>query len=214
MLRRFGVGAGEREDRVRGVGAGGPDLLAVDDVLVAVADRACLQRGEVGAGARFRVALGPHALSREDRREVLLALLLGAVDNQGRTEQADGGAADRRSRGFRHLLAEDELLGDGHAAAAVLPGPVRGDPSALGKGARPLRGRASRLGVVGLAIELPLALALVRVFGEGAVAGGKAFGDDGADLLTEFALLVVVVPVHLLLRRCRAALRTRLRRRL
>ena len=47
-----------------------PHLLAVHDVLVAVALGPRRQRGEVAAGARLAEQLAPHLLGREDRAEV------------------------------------------------------------------------------------------------------------------------------------------------
>ena len=66
VLRRVRVRAGEHEHPVGEVGAGGPDLLAVDDVVVAVADGAGLEAGEVAAGAGLAEALAPRDLAAED----------------------------------------------------------------------------------------------------------------------------------------------------
>jgi hypothetical protein len=48
-LRGRGVGADEAEDPVAVVAERGPDLLAGDDVVVAVTDGAGLERRQVGA---------------------------------------------------------------------------------------------------------------------------------------------------------------------
>ena len=58
------VGAHQAEDPVGLVGVGGPDLLAVDQVMVALVLRLGLQTGEVGPGAGFGVALAPAGLAR------------------------------------------------------------------------------------------------------------------------------------------------------
>src|SRR5882757_12033 len=52
------------------MGVRGPDLGAVDDVVVAVAHGAGFQRGEVGAGARLGIALAPVILAGENFRQI------------------------------------------------------------------------------------------------------------------------------------------------
>ena len=91
MLRRVRVGAREQEDPVGVVRLAGPDLLTVDHEVVAVPDGARLQRREIGAGAGFAVALAPLHLARRDAVEVLLLLLVAAVDHDRRAEVADRG---------------------------------------------------------------------------------------------------------------------------
>ena len=76
VLLHLGVGA-HREPDVVGVGREArEDLLAVDHVLVAVADGARLQRREVGAGVGLGVADREVDLAGEDLRDVELLLLL------------------------------------------------------------------------------------------------------------------------------------------
>src|SRR5215470_13926718 len=53
------IGAHQAEDPVGILRRGGPGLLAVDDVVVAVPPRRRRERGEVGAGAGLRKALAP-----------------------------------------------------------------------------------------------------------------------------------------------------------
>src|SRR5207249_11554412 len=50
VLWRLGVGAGEEEHPVGVLRAGGPDLVAVEHVLDAIANGAGREGGEVGAG--------------------------------------------------------------------------------------------------------------------------------------------------------------------
>src|SRR5260370_3614208 len=52
------------------VGVGGPDFLAVDDEIVAVALGAGLQRGEVRSGIRLGIALAPADRSEEHTSEL------------------------------------------------------------------------------------------------------------------------------------------------
>ena len=66
MFWRVGVGAREEDYRVGVLGVRGPDLLPVDQPLVALELRSSLQRGEIGSSARLRVALRPNRLARED----------------------------------------------------------------------------------------------------------------------------------------------------
>ena len=55
VLFRIGIGAHRKPDIFGLVAAGGPQLLAIDDPVVAVADRAGAQRREIGAGLRLAV---------------------------------------------------------------------------------------------------------------------------------------------------------------
>ena len=68
VLRHVGIGAGEQQAPVGDVGVAGPDLVPVDDVLVAVAHRARAQRREVGAGVGFAEALAPAVAPADQRR--------------------------------------------------------------------------------------------------------------------------------------------------
>ena len=98
-LLRGGIRAHQREDPVGQVAVRGPHLAAVHDEVVAVAHRAGLERGEVGAGVRLRVALAPADLAARDLRQVLALLLLGAVaaaasarSSRGRSPSSGGGS--------------------------------------------------------------------------------------------------------------------------
>ena len=78
------------------VGDGAPDLLAVEDVVVAVLHRARAQRSEVGARFRLGVALAPDVGAGEHAGQPALLLLLGAVDDDRRAGHAQ--ADDQVSR--------------------------------------------------------------------------------------------------------------------
>jgi hypothetical protein len=71
----FGAGAHQAEDPVAVLGQRGPGLLAVDDVLVALALGAGLERGEVGARTGFAVALAPPDFAAGDAGQEALLLL-------------------------------------------------------------------------------------------------------------------------------------------
>src|SRR5690606_21953733 len=66
LLRRGAVGAHQAEDPVAVVAQGRPDLLAVDDVVVAAALGARLERGEVRAGTGLGIALYPEIVTVVD----------------------------------------------------------------------------------------------------------------------------------------------------
>ena len=85
VLGHIGVGAGGQPEVVGVAGQAGEDLGAVDDVLVAVAHRPGLQRGEVGAGVGLGVPDAEVDLPGQDLGQEELLLLLGA-------EVHDGGA--------------------------------------------------------------------------------------------------------------------------
>ena len=77
VLRHIGVGAGDEDAELGEVGQRGPDLLAVDHVLVAVADRPGAEVGEVGAGAGLAEQLAPDLLAGEQRQQVAVAAAPG-----------------------------------------------------------------------------------------------------------------------------------------
>ena len=126
-LGDVGVGAHEHLAVVGDVAEAGPDLLAVDDVVVAVADGARAQAGEVGAGVGLGEALAPHVRRRcRMPRQVALLLLVGALgDERGAAvEQPDEVHAHVRRTRPLALLDVDEVLGGRGATAAVLLRPV------------------------------------------------------------------------------------------
>src|SRR3972149_5871719 len=79
-LRAVAVGLGEEADVVGDGAAGDVDLLAVDDVVVAVTAGARLDGGGVGAGVRFGEAEGAADLAGGGARQPLPLLLLGATE--------------------------------------------------------------------------------------------------------------------------------------
>ena len=97
VLRHVGVGAGEQQPEVGVVGARAPQLLAVDDPLVAVLLGVRRQAGEVGAVRRLAEQLAPRVLARDGARQQAALLLVGAVGEQRRRGEAHA-AADRRCR--------------------------------------------------------------------------------------------------------------------
>src|SRR4029450_8031676 len=97
---------------LRGRGAG---LLAVDEVVVAVALGRSLERGEIASRARFREALAPPVVEIGDARQGALLLRLGAEGVDHRTDHVDAEAERLRLRSLLHLLLEDIELHDAPA---------------------------------------------------------------------------------------------------
>ncbi len=133
-----GVGAHEEEAPLGDVGRGDPDLLAVEDVVVAVPHGEGAQVGEVAAGLGLGEALAPVVVGVEDVGHPALLLLLGApADDHGPDLPEPVGVVDAGRAGPGHLLGVDDVLGHGGVAAAPLGGPVDGRPPPLVEGALP-----------------------------------------------------------------------------
>jgi hypothetical protein len=75
VLGHIGVGASQQDAVVGVLAERGPDLLAVDDPLVAVALGAGAQRREVAAGTGFAEQLAPQMVAAQHRAEETLLLL-------------------------------------------------------------------------------------------------------------------------------------------
>ena len=125
VLGHLGVGAGEEEPPVGDGAARRPDLLTVDDEVVARVDGAGLERGEVGAGIGLGIELAPQLLRREDLPEVARLLRVGAVDHDGGPDDAEAEAIGGRGRVHpRHLVGHDGLLHRPRAGAPDLLRPA------------------------------------------------------------------------------------------
>src|SRR5438034_301564 len=128
VLGHAGIAAREQDAPVRDVAAARPDLLTVDEEVIAPVLGARAQAGEVRARVRLGVQLAPHLLGGEDLSQITLLLLGRAVDDDGRPDEPDAEAVDRRRRvGARHLVGGDGLLHRRRAPAAVLRGPTHAD---------------------------------------------------------------------------------------
>src|SRR5581483_5040146 len=88
---RVVIGAGEEDAPASVVGPRGPDLLAVEHVVIAVAVGPRLQRRQVRAGVGLAEQLAPDLASVQQRRQPALLLLLGAAGEQGGPGPADAG---------------------------------------------------------------------------------------------------------------------------
>src|SRR5690606_3035468 len=141
-----GVGADEGEAPVGVLGAGGPDLLAVDQEVVALVLGAGRKAGQVRAGAGFGEALAPPDLAGDDAGDVALLLLFGPVFQERRAEHHDAHAADRVvGAGSGQFLDDDLRSGGVESAAAVLGRPGRHAPALLAHDLLP--GEARRIGL-------------------------------------------------------------------
>ena len=112
VLGHVGIRPHKAEDPVGVVGAGGPDLLAIDHEVVALVLRPGTKGGEVRPGTGFRVALAPPDLSPGDAGQVTDLLVLGAVFEKGRPDHRGAHAGNRRAdlQGAHLLEQRDELL--------------------------------------------------------------------------------------------------------
>ena len=129
VLGHVGIGASEQHAEVGDLRTRGPHLLAVDDPLVAVADRRRGEAGEVGTGAGLAEELAPRLAAGDGVADVALLLLVGAVHrDRGRREQRP--EAHRRTE--RAELADGLLDADAVLAGEPPPVPlgreVRGTP--------------------------------------------------------------------------------------
>jgi len=186
VLPRRGVGAAQQDAPVGAVREARPDLLAVYDVVLAVGDGARLQRGEVGAGVRLRVALAPDLLGGEHGRNEAALLLLAAPLHERRADHHDTDRVDRLRRvRASHLLGVDELPQERRAAAAVLARPVDPHPVAGVHGTVP--GEELLEALVGILLLVELS---------GAEVPREIVGEPGAQLRAERLLLGRVAEVH------------------
>src|SRR5207237_2426173 len=112
-------------------------LLAVDDVLVALALGLGLERGEVRSRAGLRKALAPPVVDIGDARQILLLLLLVAEGVDDGADHADAEGERRRSWMHLQLFVEDVMLHRGPAGAAIFLRPVRAAPALLVQDAPP-----------------------------------------------------------------------------
>ena len=130
MLAHGRVGADKTEDPVGVMRVAGPDLVTVDQVMIALQHRASLQPRQIGPGSRFAVALAPADFSTHDLRQMLLALRLGAVFQQHRPQHRQPHAAQRRAAIQRlHFLIHHRGFHLSEATAAVLLRPGRRGPA-------------------------------------------------------------------------------------
>jgi hypothetical protein len=99
--------------------------------MVAAANGASPQTGEIAAGIGLRIALAPQLVGAEDARQVPPLLLFGPPVNKRRAQQVQRARRRQNRRtGGKIFLVEDHLLHKAGAPAAIFLGP--GDPDPAG----------------------------------------------------------------------------------
>src|SRR5690606_5498527 len=95
-LFRSRVGPRRQPDVVGGMGAGGPQLVAIDHEAVVLDPGRGFQGGQVGPGARLGVADGEMDLPGGDTRQEAFLLFRRAMLHQRRAYGTDGDEGQRR----------------------------------------------------------------------------------------------------------------------
>src|SRR5438045_3609889 len=112
--------------------AGGPDLLAVDNPIVAASFRAGAQARDIGAGGRLGKQLAPDFLTRGELRQIALLGRLAAVSHHGRPAHALANLKWlRQFAEDAFFLLPNHALDRRCAAAAIFLWPVQAGPSPL-----------------------------------------------------------------------------------
>ena len=114
--------------------AGGPDLLAVDDPLVALHLRPGHRAGDVGSAAGFGEQLAPGILPGHDAEQELLFVHVGAMrQDRGGRQDADAGLGDADGADTLEFFLDHRHQADGQVAAIPAARPVRVAPAGLGQ---------------------------------------------------------------------------------
>ena len=182
LLLAPGRGAHQAEDHVGVLGQGGPDLRPVDHVMAAVAHCSRGERGEVGAGVGFGIALAPPVAAAQVAGQVAALLRRRAEGDDDRSHQLGAERIDARREAPHQLVLEDVAADRAPAGAAVLGRPGRRRP-ALGV----------ENSVPGDDLLLGGAEALLDLAPDG---GGQVVADEGADLFSECLVCGTEVEVH------------------
>src|SRR5215510_6492011 len=132
MLWRVRISARQQDTHIRDMCHTGPDLLLIDDKIIAVLDRPGLQRGQIRAGVRLRKALAPDLLGTQNAWNIALFLLLCPVYHQRRTnDHQPESVGHRRRLGSRQFLLEDRLLQQCCTTPAIRFRPVNTGPASI-----------------------------------------------------------------------------------
>ena len=119
------VGLGGDDDEIGQLAVGDEGLLAVDDQLVALAQRRGADRLQVAAGAGLGHGDGgDHLALGHARQPGALLLLAAVVEDVGRDDVGVQAEAGRREHALGHLLDHHGAVEEVGAAAAVLLGHV------------------------------------------------------------------------------------------
>ena len=138
MLRRVGIGATKNEHVVSDETLGGPNLLAVDNPLVAVKHSLCAEVGEIGTGIGLTEALTPSDGARKNLGKEFLLLLFGTpLENGWADKRVAEEVGAHRCAGICEFFCHHNGLHGGETLAAVLGGPRGADPTAAIELGRP-----------------------------------------------------------------------------
>ena len=132
------VGAHQAEDHVGMLRERGPDLLAVDDVVVARASASVRSDRPGRSPRRVPNSPGTTILAGQDAGQVV-CFCSGAVLDQDRPDHLTPKDTIRGAFGPRAFILEDELLRPSPSRPAEFLGPVRAEPAALSKLLLPLQ---------------------------------------------------------------------------
>ena len=179
--------AADRKAPIGPFATGGPDLLSVEDPLIAFEACAGLHVGEIAAGVGLGVALTPDFLARDDAGEELLFLFFGAEGVQCRAEQCLADMVDAtRPAGTGVFFELDNLLGEAQPAAAVFDRPADAGPTRATQTTLPLAALGEeRMLVAGAAAALHMS--------EWA---GKLGIDPRAELAAELFVFCAEMEIH------------------
>ncbi|MNQ86181.1 hypothetical protein D3C85_1013680 [compost metagenome] len=123
LLLGRAVGAYQDKAPVGVMSGGGPQLLAVKHVVVAIAHRGGSQRRQVGTRARLGEALAEPVVHVRHARQEMLLLLLRAEGDQHRADHVHVEGDGLRRRRHVQLLLEDVVLGGAPGLATPLRRP-------------------------------------------------------------------------------------------
>ena len=132
-----------------------PDLLAVQNPLVAIESGLQAQTTQVATGVGFAVALTPHVVTRQDARQVVLLLFFGPPLQDRVAEHDDAEhivGSTRRNAGLGEFLGQDHLLERRESSTAVGDRPPGSEKSLGVQLLAPLRGEVVHF-VVGHATQ-------------------------------------------------------------
>ena len=127
MFRTIRVGSRQSKNVIGKVPSGGPNLLPIQNPLVAIKSGLQTQTSQVTTSVRFAVSLAPHIFVGKDSREVILLLLFGSPCQQRVPEHRDPETIIRstcRHARFGKFFSQYHLLESRHSTTAVLSWPT------------------------------------------------------------------------------------------
>src|SRR6266849_1864294 len=133
VLGHIGIGAGDQEAVVRVVRARSPDLLAVDDPVLALFLRARAQAGDIRSARRLGKQLAPDLFAGGEFWQIVAFVLLAAIGHHGRPAHALADLERLRQLAVHaFFLLPDHALDRRGAASAIFLWPVQAGPAGFG----------------------------------------------------------------------------------